>query len=276
MAFQAPVGSIWYTDPIEIGTYPYVDVKQTESGHFLLMDDTPNKEQIILQHGKTGTYIRMLPNGDYEQRIYGNNFSVVVNDENVVIQGVCNIEVHNDSKLHVYGDSNIQVDGSLYAQTGKDAKVHVAGNLDVSSEGTVAISAGGQLPGQSKSILLNTGSNVIITGGLIVSGGITAASVSSKTSVQALGKVFATGGLETLGGANIGFATPGPVIPPGVTTSTVSQITPLQTSSVTLSGITSDIFGPLAIWRLFSGTHQHVAPPSGGLTTPPPNGSTVV
>jgi len=273
---QAPAGSIWYTEPIEIGTYPFINVKQTESGHFLLMDDTPTKERILFQHGKTGTMIHMKPNGDYEQRVYGNNFSIVVNDENVVIQGVCNIEIHNDSKLHVYGDSNIQVDGSLYAKTGKDAKIHVTGNLDVASEGTVAISAGGQLPGQSKSILLNTGANVIITGGLIVSGGITAGSVTSKTSVQALTKVFATGGLETLGGANIGFATPGPLIPTGITTSTTSQTAPLQKAGVTLAGITSDIFGPLAIWRLFSGTHNHIAPSGGGPTSPPPNGSSVV
>ena len=273
---QAPAGSIWYSEAIEIGTYPFINVKQSESGHFLLMDDTPTKERILFQHGKTGTMIHMKPNGDYEQRVYGNNFSIVVNDENVVIQGVCNIEVHNDSKLHVYGDSNIQVDGSLYAKTGKDAKIHVTGNLDVASEGIVAISAGGQLPGQSKSILLNTGGNVIITGGLVVSGGITAGSVSSKTNVNALGKVFATTGLETLGGANIGFVTPGPLIPTGVTTSTISQTAPLQKAGVTLAGITSDIFGPLAIWRLFSGTHNHIAPSGGGPTSPPPNGSSVV
>ena len=255
---QLPVGSIWYTDNEQsIGTYPFIDVKQTESGHFLLMDDTPTKEQIILQHGKTGTHIQMLPNGDYEHRVYGNNFSIIVNDHNVVIQGICNIEVHGDSKMHVYGDSNIQVDGSLYATAGKDSFVQVSGDLDVSSTGSVTISAGSALNPIGSDITLIAGGGVNIKGDLTVSGQVVGGTVSSNAGITAATKVFAAGGLETLGGANIGFSTPGPIIPPGVTTSTISQTAPLHNSTVALTGITSDVFGPLAIWRLFSGTHNH-------------------
>ena len=267
---QAPAGSIWYTEQIEIGTYPFINVKQSESGHFLLMDDTPSKEQVILQHGKTGTFIHMKPNGDYEQRIYGNNFSIVVNDQNVVIQGICNIEVHSDSKLHVYGDSNIQVDGSLYATAGADSYLHVDGNLDVSSTGGVTISAGGVVPGVSSDITLVTGGVVNVKGDLNVSGTINGGSISSQSGITAVGKVFGTGGLETLGGANIGFSTPGQIITSGVATATVSASAPLTTSSVHQGGVVSDIFGPTSIMRLFDAIHDHVAPSGGGPTSPAP------
>jgi len=271
MAIQGPAGSIWYTDNNQsVGTYPFVNIKQTESGHFLLMDDTLNKEQIILQHGKTGTHIQMLPNGDYEHRVYGNNFSIIVNDHNVVIQGVCNIEVHSDSKLHVYGDSNIQVDGSLYATAGADSYVHVEGALDVSSTGGVTISAGGVVPGVSNDITLITGGVVNVKGDLNVSGGITAGAISSNAGITAVGKVFATGGLETLGGANIGFSTPGPIVPNGAVTTTTSVISPFTSSSVHQGGVVSDIFGPTSIMRLFDAIHDHIAPSGGGPTTPAP------
>jgi hypothetical protein len=273
MAIQAPVGSIWYTDPNQtIGTYPFINVTQSESGHFLMMDDTPQKELIRLQHGKTGTYFEMQPDGSYQQVIYGNSFQVIVNDQNVVVQGICNVEVHGDSKVHVYGDSNMQIDGSLVANVGKASNIHVEGDLDVTAAGEVRISAGGSdiTNPIGHDITLITGGTVNIKGDLNVSGKVVAGPISSTGGIVAAYKVFGTGGLETLGGVNIGFSTPGPIVPPGVMTATISASAPLTTSAVHQGGVVSDMFGPTAIMRLFDAIHNHIAPSSGGPTTPAP------
>ena len=43
--------------------YPYNDVTQTESGHFMEMDDTPGAERIRLQH-RTGTFTEIQADGN--------------------------------------------------------------------------------------------------------------------------------------------------------------------------------------------------------------------
>jgi len=270
MAIQAPVGSIWYTDPNQtVGTYPFINVKQTESGHFLLMDDTVGKETIILQHGKTGTQIQMLPNGDYEHRVYGNTFSIIVNDQNVIIQGICNIEVHGDSKLHVYGDSNMQIDGSIYAKAGKDAFIHTEGKIDVSSNGPVNITAGGSIPGIANDITLITGGSVNVKGDLVVSGKVIGGSISSNSNLTAATKIFAGTHIETLGEMNCGYTSPSPVPAFGKFTSTTSVTSPITVSGIHNGGVVSDVLGSMSMMRAWENLHIHTAPSSGGPTSPP-------
>jgi hypothetical protein len=296
---QAPEGSIWYNDAnTSIGQSPYIDIKQTASGHFVLFDDTPDVEAIQMQHGPTGTYWRVNPDGSKEQIIHGNNFTVVINDNNLVVQGVCNIEVHGDSKLHVYGDMHTQIDGNLNAlvlgnpsTSPVTAAIHVAGDVDLTADGDVSISAGSSTNldplNPSGAIILNTQAGVIINGDVTVNGKIMSlGSISAGgplnpfANITAGGKVIGQYGLETLfGGVNVGFTSeltgPEAASEYGIVKAMTSFLTPgLVAAGVSVTApiiagvVTSDIQGPMALLRLFGSLHNHIAPNGPTSTSP--------
>jgi hypothetical protein len=263
MAEQSPIGSFWYSSAnTASGTYPYNNVTQTESGHFHMMDDTPGQEKIRTQH-RTGTYHEMQPDGSTEHVVQGNGFSVYIKDKNLVVHGVCNIEIYGDSKLHIHGDSYSQVDGSLHSQVTGDANIHVDGSLDVTASGDVDITAGGPMG----DITLSAQNSVTINSDLRVSGVISGSAVTADTNVTAGYKCFALGGIETLGGINAGFSTPGPTVAPGIITGLVEVTAPLI-QGILVSGITvTDVMGTLGALRLTYDIHTHIAPY--GITSSP-------
>ena len=262
-------GSTWTTSAnTQVGSYPYINLSQTEAGHIDMKDDTPGNESMRRQHGTTGTFQHWYHNGDADAVVKGNNFTVIVKDNNVSIRGVCNIEVYQDCKLTVHGDMISEIDGSLKASVGGKSHIHTADRVDLSSDGDINITAGSgdTLTGLGGgTIFLNSPADVVVSGDLRVQGAITATSISSKTNVTAGFKVFATGGLETLGGVNVGLVTPGPFVPPGVLTATASMNAPLS-----FQGISSSILGFDVMNLLTFNTHIHPSPkgPTGPSPTP--------
>ena len=238
-------GSTWTTAAnTQVGSDPYINLTQTEAGHMDMKDDTLGNESMRRQHGKSGTYEHWYANGDADAVVKGNNFTVIVKDNNVSIRGVCNIEVYQDCKLVVHGDMISQIDGSLKASVDGKSHIHTAGRVDLSSDGDINITAGSgdTLTGLGGgTIFLNSPADVVVSGDLRVQGAITATSISSKTNVTAGFKVFATGGLETLGGVNVGLVTPGPIVPPGVITAITSIEAPLAVFGVMGSILMSDV-----------------------------------
>jgi len=238
-------GSTWTTAAnTQVGSYPYINLSQTEAGHMDMKDDTPGNESMRRQHGTSGTYQHWYASGDADAVVKGNNFTVIVKDNNISIRGICNIEVYQDCKLTVHGDMISEIDGNLKASVGKKSQIHSVGNVDLTSDGDVSISAG---PGDVLTglgggvIYLNSPSDVIVSGDLRVQGSITCTALSAKTNITAGFKVFATGGLETLGGLNVGLATPGPIIPPGVITAITSIESPLATFGIMGSILMTDV-----------------------------------
>ena len=83
-----PLTNVW-TEPESAANtyyqpvYPYNNVTQTEAGHKFEMDDTPTRERVCLSH-RVGTFIEMHPNGDEVHKVYGNGFTIVVSNKNVL------------------------------------------------------------------------------------------------------------------------------------------------------------------------------------------------
>ena len=88
--------------------YPYNHVTETESGHIIEVDDTPDSERLHIYH-KSGTFIEVHPSGDVviQQK---NGFRTVTGNDNI----------------HVTGDMTILVDGNF--------KVQATGNVDIDGE----------------------------------------------------------------------------------------------------------------------------------------------
>jgi hypothetical protein len=186
----------------QVGVYPYINVKQTESGHQDISDDTPGNEFRRWQHGTAGTYEHWHTDGGRDIVVQGNNFTVIVGDDSVVIQGGCKVEIYGNSSLHVYGNMYSQIDGTLSAIVTGDSSVYCAGETDITAQNDINITSA------TGDINLNTQDSVNIQGDVIIQGAVTCKSLTSQGNINSKSKVFATVGIDTLGGINVGFSTP--------------------------------------------------------------------
>ena len=186
--------------------YPYNHVMQTESGHSFEMDDTPTRERIRLQH-RSGTFIEMHPDGDEVHKVYGNGYEITVKDKNVLVEGVCRLEVNGDCEVHVRGNKIETVEGNYELRVMGDHSVTVEQSSTMYSVGNMNITAGAGLRGK---LSINTGNHLILDGKLTVNGELIAEKITSHTRVDAKGgmRAGAQGFVTPNGGISVGFPTP--------------------------------------------------------------------
>ena len=92
--------------------YPYNRVYQSESGHIIELDDTPNKERIHVFH-RTGTYTEINQEGRRVNKIVGDDIEVVLKDKTVYIQGNAKVEIKGNVDVKVDGNYNLNVSGDI-------------------------------------------------------------------------------------------------------------------------------------------------------------------
>ena len=220
--------------------YPYNNITQTESGHSLELDDTPDRERVRLHH-RSGTFVEMHPNGDEVHKIYGNGYEIILQDKNVLINGVCNITIQGDSVLHVKGDSYQQVDGTVYQQVNGNINQLIKGNCEQTIQGDYDINATGDVNVSATNLNvngdLNVRGNISGTQSFGVVGNISAGmSVSAVTSVQSAGYITAASNISA------GVSVFGPTV--------------------------SDMFSSMEMFRLKVDQHVHIG--NKGYPTSPP------
>ena len=180
--------------------YPYYDVKITDGGHLFAMDDTPGRENIRLQHGKSYTFIEMHPNGDQVHKVFGDDYEITIKDKKVLIQGRCSVTVMGDCNMEVKGDYNLDVKGNYNLKVAGKYNANVVDDFEVVSQGDVSLQAGTDYAG---AISLSATDVVQVRSDLNVAGAIQGDLITSKTRVDAgtgvsagpLGFVSLTGGL---------------------------------------------------------------------------------
>ena len=74
--------------------YPYNHMIESESGHILEMDDTPNAERLHLYH-RSGSRIEFLRDGDMTLKVANNNYEIILKGKKVLIAGSADIELSN-------------------------------------------------------------------------------------------------------------------------------------------------------------------------------------
>ena len=72
--------------PYTASQYPYNHVFESESGHVMEVDDTPDKERLLRYH-KTGTFEEIHPDGQRVVKVVGKNYEIIADDNNVFING---------------------------------------------------------------------------------------------------------------------------------------------------------------------------------------------
>jgi hypothetical protein len=86
--------------------YPYNKVTQTERGHVIEIDDTPNFERLHAFH-RSGTYVEIDQDGRRVDKVVGDGFEIVIKNKTLYVQGDLNIQVKGNYSLNVDGDVKI-------------------------------------------------------------------------------------------------------------------------------------------------------------------------
>lgn len=114
------------------GYYPYVHTYETESGIIREYDDTPSQTRIHEYH-PSGTFYEIYPDGKRSFKVVGDNFEIVVGDENILVRGNRNITIEGDAKQLIKGDYTVEVTGNynLKVHGERNTKITKNDNLEV-------------------------------------------------------------------------------------------------------------------------------------------------
>jgi hypothetical protein len=248
--------------------HPYNKTRTTPGGHVQMFDDTPGAEIIRTQH-RAGTFTEWQPDGTEVHKIIGNGYRIVAQDDNVIIQGKCNINIVGNAEVTIQGDAITNIQGNEVRVVEKDSKLVVKGTYTVSSGGDLNLNSVGQTSG----VYLQAGDRLVLNTDLTVHGEVLADSIHSDGSVTAgtgihagvMGSANPVAGISTLGGINVGI--PGPTVP-GVVDATVFVTAPAIIGTVVTFGtVLMDPEGGAPSIRNIYDLHTHLYNPGpGGLT----------
>ena len=122
--------------------YPFNKVFNSESGHVIEIDDTPNFERLHTYH-RSGTYREIDASGQQVVKIVGDGYEIVAKNKTVYVQGNVSIQVMGDVTL-LSGDP-VNATAPSFNMTGP---VNVAGDVNV----TGTITTTGNITGNGISL----------------------------------------------------------------------------------------------------------------------------
>jgi hypothetical protein len=123
---------------------PYDRVFESESGHIMEFDDTPDAERITIVHRK-GSFVEFHPDGSKVTKIVNKNYEICLSDNNIHIKGDYNLTIDGNANILVQGDASVVAKNiKLDAES-----TNVTGNLIVNGD----ISSGGDVTSSNISLL---------------------------------------------------------------------------------------------------------------------------
>ena len=166
-------------------TYPYNHVYESESGHIVEFDDTPNNERIHERH-RTGTSYEISPSGTRTDIIKGDHFTLLTNDNKVSIGGDADVSIDGRHKIYINksntannhydiqvgsnanvniqvdkGDVNlVTVDGKINVNAGGDYNVKVDGNYNMTVAGSRTVTVEGTTIDNTTGSVTHRGSRI--------------------------------------------------------------------------------------------------------------------
>ena len=98
--------------------YPYNHVHQTESGHIIEMDDTPNWERMHWYH-RTGTFIEIHPTGIKVDKIINNYYNIILGSRYTHIESNDFTTVDGSQENYVVSNRVDKIGGDYSISVGK-------------------------------------------------------------------------------------------------------------------------------------------------------------
>lgn len=134
--------------------YPYNKVTETESGHVVEFDDTPENERVHFYHRK-GTYIEIDPNGSQVNRIVGDGYEIIDRNGYIYVNGECNVTIGGVARILCQNDVFVDVSG--------DAKINLGGNADLNVANNFNVNVGGEFKLKASNIKIDSDSDFNVT-----------------------------------------------------------------------------------------------------------------
>ena len=202
--FQEPPSA---ADPDHPPQFPFNQTWDSEAGHSIQLDDTPGRERVRIQHGKSKNFIEMHPDGKQVIKVFGEGFDITIGKKNIYVTGACNIVVK--------GDCNMQVDGNFNTEVNGDYNLAVKGKLNMRSVKDTSISsdAGTSITASEKfggMLRIGVAQTLVLDSNLTVAGHIGCDSLTATTRIDAkLGISSGPFGFTSqFGGLSLGRPTP--------------------------------------------------------------------
>jgi hypothetical protein len=172
--------------------YPYNHVIETEAGHVIELDSSPNAERIHIYH-KSGSYIEVDVNGSSVKKTIGDSYELTDRNGYVYVKGAYNLTVGGTTKILVQNNADIEVDGDASILTHRSALVQaaqtvqvVAEDIKISGKSSIQLTSDGPVNIQGSSITLNAKAGAI------------AGKASKEVAFQAGTTASVKGGIELL------------------------------------------------------------------------------
>jgi hypothetical protein len=144
---EASEGTVWsLPENTYATTYPYGHVYESESGHILEFDDTPDKERILLYH-HSGTETEITAKGTKNEVNKDSTHTITEKDNKVYIKGSSDVTLGGRHKIIVNADG--AADNHYDIQVGPNANVNIqvdSGDVNISTlTGKMNLFAGGDM-----------------------------------------------------------------------------------------------------------------------------------
>jgi len=155
--------------------YPYNHVYESESGHILEVDDTPNAERIHIYH-RSGTYIEIGTgqednpglSGDFGMKIVGKTFEIHMENSYIQHQNTLNVTVRGEVNFYCQDTINVQADGDMNVHVQGDYTEKIGGDYftDIGGKRIVRIAESEELDvGEGRTTNIGNGETVNIGDG---------------------------------------------------------------------------------------------------------------
>ena len=114
------------------GSYPRVHVFESETGVVREIDDSEGNTRIVEFH-PAGTFYEIFPSGDKVTKVSGDNFEIIIHDDNILVRGSRTTTVEGDARLLVKGDYNVEVMGdyNLKVHGNRNTKITMNDSFEV-------------------------------------------------------------------------------------------------------------------------------------------------
>lgn len=116
------------------GRYPYNHVMESEAGHVVEIDNTPNHERIHIYH-KSGTFFEIDKNGTLRQHVQGDSYEVYVRNRRLYVRGDMDVTIDGRGRILVEDALELDVWGASTINIRNNATVNISGDADLSVTG---------------------------------------------------------------------------------------------------------------------------------------------
>jgi hypothetical protein len=121
--------------------YSKMFVQTSETGHTIIMDDTPHNNRLVIEAGNSKTGFHILDNGDIEVTNSNNKTEVTFGKQRVTIKGDVYLDVGGNYHLKVGGNYHLEVDGQFNLFANRESKITFGGEHETIYKNDAKLSA---------------------------------------------------------------------------------------------------------------------------------------